>query len=166
VELSISRECLRIVDIADMVVSSDPEDTLVTYSLGSCVGMAIYDQHLRIGGMIHCMLPLSKLDPQKAAQKPAMFVDTGVPALLQAMFAAGSQRRNLVIKIAGAASPLDENGSFRIGERNLAVLRKLLWKNELLIGAEDTGGAIARTLYLRLADGLTMIRADGQMREL
>ena len=164
--LSISRECLRIVDIADLVVSGDPADTLVTYSLGSCVGMAIYDPQLRIGGMIHCMLPLSKLDPQKAAQKPAMFVDTGVQALLQAMFAAGSQRRDLVIKIAGASSPLDENGSFRIGERNLAVLRKLLWKNDLLIAAEDTGGTIARTLYLRLSDGRTVLRAGEQMREL
>jgi chemotaxis protein CheD len=59
-----------VVDIADMRISDNPEETLVTYSLGSCVGVTIYDPVIRIGGMIHCMLPLSKVDKEKAANRP------------------------------------------------------------------------------------------------
>ncbi|MCX7934232.1 MAG: chemotaxis protein CheD [Planctomycetota bacterium] len=156
---------LRVVDISEVAFCDDPAATLVTYSLGSCLGVAIYDPRRGVGGMAHCMLPLSKLDPAKAAACPGMFVDTGVTALLEAMFAAGCQRRDLVVKIAGCASLLDENGLFRIGERNHTVLRKILWKNDLLLAAEDVGGVAARTLYLRLADGAVWVRsASGERR--
>ena len=57
------------VDISDMKVSTNPEEILVTYSLGSCVGVVLYDPVVRVGGMIHCMLPLSRIDPEKAALK-------------------------------------------------------------------------------------------------
>ncbi len=68
------------VDISDMKIAQNREDVIVTYSLGSCVGLTLYDPVAGIGGMIHCMLPLSKIDPEKARIKPYMFVDTGVAA--------------------------------------------------------------------------------------
>ncbi|HPO14514.1 MAG TPA: chemotaxis protein CheD, partial [Candidatus Hydrogenedentes bacterium] len=112
-----------------MRIADQPDDVLVTYSLGSCVGLTLYDPVLRIGGMIHCMLPLSKIDPVKAAQVPEMFTDTGVPRLIQTMLDRGAPMRRLVAKVAGAAKLLDEQGTFNIGERNFTVLRKVLWKN-------------------------------------
>jgi chemotaxis protein CheD len=150
------------VDISDMKVSGSADDILVTYSLGSCVGLALYDKVAQVGGMIHCMLPLSKIDAEKAAVKPYMFVDTGVTLLLTELFKRGAQRKNLVAKVAGAGSPLGREETFRIGQRNYTILRKLLWKNNILIEAEDVGGAKARTMYLYMHDGLVTVKSEGK----
>lgn len=149
-----------------MVVSTRPEDVIVTYSLGSCIGLTLYDPSIPVGGMVHCMLPLSRIDPAKAAQNPGMFIDTGVTRLIQDLLNLGALKRRLLAKVAGAASLLDENGTFNIGERNYVVLRKILWKNDILISAEETGGTIARTLYFYMDSGRVMIRSRGQEREL
>lgn len=154
------------VGISEMKVTDCRGDVLVTYSLGSCVGLALYDPVAGVGGLIHCMLPLSKIDPAKAAANPCMFTDTGVPKLIQAVFDLGAERKNLVAKVAGAASLLDEKGLFRIGERNHTVLRKVLWKNNILIAAEDVGGTQARTVYLHMDTGRTVIRSGGRERDL
>ncbi len=154
------------VNISDMKVSKNPEDVLVTYSLGSCVGVALYDPLQKIGGLIHCMLPLSKIDPVKAKDNPCMFVDTGLPLLLQTLLNLGAEKKRIVAKVAGGAVLLNDNGTFRIGERNYIVVRKLLWKNNILISAEDVGGSIARTVYLHINDGKTIVRSAGNEYEL
>lgn len=157
---------LQAVGISEMLVTDRPEDVLVTYSLGSCIGLTLYDPSAGVGGMIHCMLPLSRIDPAKAAKKPAMFVDTGVTALIQRLLDAGASKRSLVAKLAGAAKLLDENGTFNIGERNHVVVRKILWKNDILISAEEIGGTVARTLYLHMDNGRVIIKSQGKEREL
>jgi chemotaxis protein CheD len=154
------------VDISDMKLTSNREDVLVTYSLGSCVGLSLFDPVAGIGAMIHCMLPMSKIDPEKAKTKPYMFVDTGVAAMLRDMYAAGAQRQRLVAKVAGAGSPLGHEETFRIGQRNYTILRKFLWKNDILIAKEDVGGSKARTLFLHMADGRTTVKSEGQEVEL
>jgi len=156
----------HIVGISEMAVSNQVADLLVTYSLGSCVGLALYDPAAQIGGLIHCMLPLSKTDVAKAQSKPAMFVDTGVPLLLQTIFDMGAERRRIVAKVAGASCLLDDKGLFKIGERNYTVLRKILWKNNILIASESVGGTIARTLSLHMDTGRTTIKSGGQEVEL
>jgi chemotaxis protein CheD len=150
------------VEISDMKVSENPGDILVTYSLGSCVGLALFDRVAGVGGMIHCMLPLSKIDADKARVRPFMFVDSGVTQLLTTLFEMGAQRKNLVAKVAGAGSPLGKEETFRIGQRNYTILRKLLWKNSILIDAEDIGGSKARTMYLYMADGLVTVKSEGK----
>ncbi len=154
------------VDISDLKVSRYPDDVLVTYSLGSCVGLTLYDPVAVVGGMIHCMLPMSKIDPDKARLRPSMFVDTGVAAMLGELYAMGAQRQNLIAKVAGAGSPLGREETFRIGQRNYTILRKFLWKNNILIEKEDVGGSKARTLYLYMADGRTTVKSEGKEVEL
>jgi len=154
------------VGISEMRVSNNPADVLVTYSLGSCVGLALYDPTVCVGAMIHCMLPVSKIDPERARISPCMFTDTGVPLLLQRMLDLGAQKRTIIAKVAGAAKLLDETDTFRIGERNKVVLRKILWKNNILITAEDTGGTIARTMYLYMDTGRTTVKSAGKEYEL
>ncbi|MCK4296585.1 MAG: chemotaxis protein CheD [Candidatus Marinimicrobia bacterium] len=154
------------VDISDMKVSKRSDDILVTYSLGSCVALSLYDPVVGVGGLIHCMLPLSKIDPVKARANPYMFTDTGVQALLQAVFDMGAKRENLVTKVAGGARLLDSKNLFRIGERNYTVLRKVLWKNNILITSEDVRGTIARTVYLYMDTGKTTIKSGGKEVEL
>lgn len=155
-----------IVGISEMIVSDNPEDLIITYSLGSCVGLTLYEPRLRIGGLIHCMLPLSKIDPARAVDRPCMFTDTGVPLLLTTLLNMGAEKRNLIAKVAGAASLLDNNGSFNIGERNQVIVRKLLWKNQILIQGEETGGTKARTMSLNMETGVTLLRSGGVEYEL
>jgi chemotaxis protein CheD len=139
---------------------------IVTYSLGSCVGLAVFDPVARVGGMVHCMLPLSKIDPEKAMVNPEMFTDTGVVSLLEAVIDAGGVLGRLIAKVAGGASPLDDKGFFKIGERNYTVLRKILWKNNILIAGEDVAGTKARTMYLFMDTGRTVVKSNGVEVEL
>ncbi len=155
-----------VVEISDMKVTRNPKDVLVTYSLGSCVGVAFYDPVAFVGGLIHCMLPLANIDPSKAEARPCMFVDTGIEALLKNIFAGGATRQNLVAKIAGAGSPLGKEEIFRIGHRNFTMVRKILWKNNIKIDGTDVGGTAARTLSLRMSDGRTIVRIQGKEVEL
>lgn len=157
---------LHAVGISEMAVSDNPEDILATYSLGSCVGLALYDPGVRLGGLIHCMLPLSRIDPNKAAKLPAMFVDTGVPRLIQAMLNRGARKARLIAKAAGAAHLFDDDNLFNIGARNYTMLRKILWKNDILIVDEDVAGTNWRTLYLHIDTGRTMVRSNEIEREL
>ncbi|TLM81053.1 MAG: chemotaxis protein CheD, partial [Actinobacteria bacterium] len=76
----------HIVSISELVVSSDPQDTLVTYSLGSCVGLALHDPVAGVGGLLHAMMPMSSANKDKAAEMPAMYADTGAQMMLQALF--------------------------------------------------------------------------------
>ncbi len=154
------------IGISEMAVTNGAEDVLITYSLGSCLGISLYDPVAKVGGMIHCMLPLSKVDRDKARKKPAMFVDTGVPALLQQLFELGAKRNRLVVKVAGGARVFDKDDHFKIGERNYTILRKVLWKNSILIDGEEVGGTVARTMSLEMADGTTRIKSKGRQWEI
>jgi chemotaxis protein CheD len=147
-----------VVGVADMVVSNDSSAEIVTYSLGSCLGLTIYDPVKKIGGLLHLMLPDSKIDAAKAVSAPFMFVDTGVPRLFHAAYHLGADRGRLTIKVAGGAQLLDQEGIFNIGNRNFEALSKLLVQNGLQLHARDTGGLSSRTLRLDLTNGNVSIK--------
>ncbi|MDQ3000944.1 MAG: chemotaxis protein CheD [Fibrobacterota bacterium] len=155
-----------IVGVADMRYSTQPEDVIITYSLGSCIGLTLFDSEKKIGGLVHCMLPLSKIDAAKAEANPFMFIDSGVSAFLQTLFDLGAQRKTLVAKVAGGSHIMDDKGIFNIGERNNTVVRKMLWKNNILISGEDVGGSVPRTMSLDLATGKTVLKMNGGEREI
>lgn len=142
-----------------MKVSLNEDDTIITYALGSCLGITAYDPIAKIGGLVHVMLPLSKADPEKAKQRPAMYVDTGFQLLMNAMYKAGAQKKNLEINVAGGASMKQSESEdyFKIGKRNFTILRKLLWKNGFMIANQDVGGSNSRTMTLSIADGMVSI---------
>jgi chemotaxis protein CheD len=147
-----------VVDIADYAVSKDPEAVLITYSLGSCIGVTIWDPVVHVAGMLHYMLPESSLSPEKAKASPAMFCDTGVPRLFRAAYELGAVKKRLVVKVAGGSQLLDENGTFNIGKRNYLALRKIFWKNGVMVDGEDVGGAISRTVRLQVGTGEVTIK--------
>jgi len=160
------REGLRTVGISEMWISRLKGEVLVTYSLGSCVALSLYDPAIGAAGLIHCMLPQGSIDPEKARRSPAMFVDVGVQALLDQMVTLGSSRRSLIAKVVGGANVFDDRGMFRIGERNYTTLRKILWKNEILIAAEDVGGTKPRTMYVSVSTGRVILRTGTEQAEL
>ena len=154
-----------VVAVGDMKIGQNV-DMIVTHALGSCLGLMVYDPIAKVGGLLHAMLPLSKINPDKAKTNPYMFVDTGVPTLFKALYEIGGQKSRMVIKAAGCGNPLGKNEMFKIGERNYTVLKKLFWKNSILLEAEDVGGTISRTVYLELATGQTVISSGGKKSEL
>ena len=149
-----------------MAVTSDPEDVLIAPNLGSCVAVSVFDPVGRRGGMIHCLLPMSKSDPEKAKQNPCMYVDTGVSTLLENLLAGGADKRKLVIIAAGGANINDDQNVFEIGKKNYTVLKKILWKNNLLFRAEHFGESCSRTLSLDIATGKTFLKIRGETTEL
>ncbi|CAK9062681.1 Probable chemoreceptor glutamine deamidase CheD 1, partial [Durusdinium trenchii] len=134
-------------------VSNDPNATLVTYALGSCIAVTVFDPVTHVGGMLHLMLPQSSQSPEKAKTNPCMFADLGIPMLFKSAYELGAKKERLVVCAAGGAEILADGGHFKIGSRNRTMLRKLFWKNSILLAAEDTGGSQSRTMTLRLSDG-------------
>jgi chemotaxis protein CheD len=151
-----------VVGVADMKVSNQPEDVLVTHALGSCIGVAIYDPVSRVGGILHYMLPDSSLDPVKGQENPFMFADTGIPRLFRECYRLGAQKSRLLVKVAGGSQVLGNQEHFQIGRRNYAALRKIFLKNNVLIDQEDVGGNKARTLFLEIATGNVWVKIMGQ----
>ena len=151
-----------VVGISDVKVSKNPSDVLVTYALGSCIGVAVYDPIVKVGGLLHYMLPDSTLDPDKAKGKPAMFADTGIPLLFKSCYQLGAEKKRMVVKVIGGASILDDTNYFRIGQKNIMALRKIFWKNNVLIDKEDTGKNCNRTVRLHIASGLVVVKASGE----
>lgn len=158
----------HIIGIADMKISAQPDDSLITYALGSCLGITAYDPVAKVGGMIHIMLPLSSVNPKKAKENPFMFVDTGVPELFRACYKAGAVKQRLVVKVAGGASTQqnDKKDQFQIGKRNFLMLRKLLWKNNVLIESFDVGDNHSRTMLLDIETGDVILKTQSEETKL
>lgn len=154
----------QVIGIADMKISKSAEDVLITYALGSCLGIAIYDAVARVGGLLHVMLPTSTVNPSKAANNPLMFVDTGVPELFKACYKAGAKKERLIVKVAGGASLQnnEETDQFQIGKRNFLMLRKLLWKNNVLIKSFDVGENFSRTMSLDMSSGAVTLKINNE----
>ena len=147
-----------VVGISDLAVSSNPADVIKTFSLGSCIGVCMYDPILHIGGLLHFMLPLSSTSPDKAKTKPAMFADTGLALLFGELRKKGAVSNRLQVKLAGGAHMLDQKLHFNIGERNMIAVRKILWKNNILIKASHVGGNIPRTMWIEIATGKVVVK--------
>ena len=154
-----------VVLVGDMKVGNKG-DTLVTHALGSCLGLMVYDPVAQVGGLLHAMLPLSKINLQKAETNPFMFVDTGVPMLFKTIYGIGGQKSRLITKAAGCGQPLGNNEMFKIGERNYTILKKLLWKNNVILEAEDIGGTASRTVHFDLSTGKVVISSNNLKWEL
>jgi len=155
----------RVIGIAEMAVSVNGGDRLVTYALGSCLGICVHDPVAGVGGLLHVMLPSSDIDPQKAQRNPFMFVDTGVPELFRAAYRAGAQKERLIVKVIGGASTGDSEqpDSFQVGKRNVLTLKKLLWKNGVILRAEDVGGQrLSRTVFMQVGSGEVLVKTNGR----
>ena len=150
------------VGIGEWVVANGKDDVIKTYALGSCIAVIIIDTKLQIAGLIHIALPDSTIDAEKAKKLPGYFADTGLPLMIEEMKEKGSVRANIMVKIAGGATVMDDKGIFDIGKRNLLAAKRILWKSSLGAVGEDTGGEISRTVTVRVADGETTISSSNK----
>ncbi|MGI5978944.1 MAG: chemotaxis protein CheD [Oscillospiraceae bacterium] len=151
------------VGIADFNVAKD-DDTLVTYALGSCVGICLYDPVMKLAGLSHIMLPSIKefTDPKALAQT-GKYADSAIELLMNKMISMGARKIRLRAKIAGGAqmfAPVNNNTNLAgIGERNVIAVKKELARLSIPIVAEDTGKNYGRTLFLSSADGVMRIKS-------
>lgn len=156
----------QIVGVGQLAASAEPGTLLTAISLGSCLSVAVYDPLIRAGGLLHLMLPDSSLSPPRAAANPGTFVDTGVPALFQALYALGAEKYRTRIYVVGGAQIIDDAGVFNIGRRNYDALTTLLHKHNLRIRGEHVGGNLSRSCALDIATGQVRVRAAGDPGEI
>jgi len=149
-----------IVGVGDMMISSTQNAVIVTYALGSCIGLSAYDPLLRLGGLIHIMLP-EATDGLSSQKNPYMFAETGLPIFFDELLKLGSKKFRLEIKIAGGASLFNENKMFNIGERNYNYIRNYLSVNGYRLTSEAVGGTCSRTMATDINTGKVTIKIPG-----
>jgi chemotaxis protein CheD len=155
-----------VVGMADCRFGDTPEQVLATYALGSCIGLAVHDPAAGVGALLHFMLPDSAIDRGRGRDNPWMFADTGIPMMLQRLYAHGASKRRITARAAGGASMMDVGNVFDIGRRNYLAMRKILWKAGILVHGEAVGGVRSRTVRLEIGSGRFLIQEAGEVREL
>lgn len=146
------------VGMADFKVGRNPA-SLISYGLGSCVGIAFYDAVSKVGGLAHIMLPDSK--QARSTENPAKFADTALPLMLNEMQKLGALKSRVTAKIAGGAQMFtfaNTTDIMRVGERNSEAVRIILQKMDICLIADDTGGNYGRTVELKLDSGLFRVK--------
>ena len=144
-----------------MKVSSDPESIFSTRSLGSCIGIAIYDGVVQVGGLLHFMLPDSSIDPARASKHPYIFADIGVPRFLESAIELGAKSHRLKVIVAGGAQIFNQTGLFSIGGRNYSTVQKIFGKNDISIDYQEVGGYENRKIKLSIGSGIVWLRTAG-----
>jgi chemotaxis protein CheD len=149
-----------IVRVADFRAAG-ADGVLVTLGLGSCVGIALYDATVKVGGLAHVLLPSPSLG-RKTVDQPAKFPQTAIPALLAEMSQLGADRRRLTARLVGGASMfgnLAPPGSIQMGERNLVASREVLNAHGIPITGESVGGDFGRSVRFIVAEGRLHVRS-------
>ncbi len=149
-----------IVGIADMKLTQH-NGTLITYALGSCIGICIYDPLIKLAAMIHIMLPLNM---ETGRKNPFKYADSGLRETINQMVARGANKSRLVVKIAGGAKMFELSGGNlgSIGQRNIESVRMVLKREGLRLAGEDVGGTVARTMLFSPTTGMVCIRSYGR----
>jgi len=154
---------LLTVSIGGLEVTADRDTTLITHGLGSCIAVMTFDPQAKVAGMLHFQLPTSILSPERARESPGTFADTGIPLLFERMYALGAKKQSIVVKVAGGGNFHGDNGTFDIGKRNYTMMRKIFWKAQVLIAAEDCGGSRSRTARLFVDTGQITIQSGSEV---
>jgi chemotaxis protein CheD len=149
------------VGLGELVISHDPEDVLVAYGLGSCVGIGMYNPHTHTGGLLHAVLPEKFNGDGDSATK---FVNTGIPILFDKLKINEADAHTIMIYMAGGANMLINSQigtTFDIGTRNVATALQTLEKMKLRLINSEVGGNNGRTVRLYISSGRMTVRVIG-----
>ncbi|MEW5919714.1 MAG: chemotaxis protein CheD [Bacillota bacterium] len=151
------------VKIADMAVLKD-NGLIITVGLGSCVGICLYDEISRVGGLAHILLAESQqFKSRDGAVNKAKFADTAIPLLLEKMEKFGGKRSRLRSKIAGGSQLfVFKKTNISVGEKNVETVRRTLKKLNIPVVGEDVGGSHGRTMRLYIDSGRVTISTVGK----
>jgi putative nucleotidyltransferase with HDIG domain len=120
--------------------------------LGTCLGVAIYDPVVAVGGLIHLLLP----EPMSidGAFQPEKYASTGFPLFLQALAGAGATVENMKACIAGGAlvGPLEDSDlQLDIGGRTAERVMQIIAAEGIRVDKLETGGFFTCSLTLDLS---------------
>ena len=149
------------IGIGECRVSKDEDDVLITHALGSCIAVMVHDPVAKVAGLLHYMLPEAGPHGDRAAERPYVYADTGIPLLLQSVYQMGANKSRMMVSAAGGAQMADPNGTFNIGKRNHLALRKIFWKAGVIVHKEDIGGTTSRTVRIDVGSGRVQVRTTG-----
>ena len=158
----IKQEQTAMIGIGEYRVGSFP---MMTIGLGSCIGLTLFDENLKIGAMVHIMLP----DSAGRTDRPGKYADTAIPLLIKELTDLGSKKRSIIAKMAGGACMFEYFGAnLNIGERNIQKVRSLLSSTQIKLVSDDVGGKVGRSVtFLPESGGRVMIRrADGSTKDI
>jgi len=147
------------VGISDWKINKG-EGSIVTYALGSCVGICLYDKEAKIGGLSHIMLPDSTGVAAGVATNRMKFANTAIPDMLSAMLKMGAVKARIKAKIAGGAQMFaTSNEKFNIGDRNVVAVKESLRTLSIPIIAQDTGLNFGRTVFFYTGSGKVEVKS-------
>ena len=147
------------VGIADLKVARR-QGLLITYALGSCIGAALYDPVIKLGGLLHIMLPSAE---NIAVDNTYKFADTGIQEMLRKMQIFGGMKSRYICKIAGGAKMFEMQGSLgNIGQRNIESVQNTMRREGIRIVRQDVGANYARTMSVEVETGIVKIRSYGR----
>ena len=133
------------------------QQVLISYALGSCVGVCLYDKSRKIAGMVHVILPEKAVAVNR--ENPYKFGDEGVRRLVQEMERLGAEKKRLTAIIAGGAKMFETGRpEWEIGAQNVASVKKTLAEEGIRLIAEDTGKNYGRTVSFYAGDGKMEVR--------
>lgn len=157
-----------VVGVGDMKASDDRGADVVTYALGSCLCVVVFDPVVKVVGMLHAMLPGVSSAPHRGIDKPAMFVDLGIPIVVRACLNLGARYERLMLFAAGGANmgfPTSREG-LGIGERNIAAMHRSLSELGLELSGADLGGRLSRKVSVSVSNGATFVSGEAGVTEL
>ncbi|MBF0120585.1 MAG: chemotaxis protein CheD [Desulfobacterales bacterium] len=147
----LSKKDVKIIKVLIGEVSLTRAPNLLQAILGSCVGVCIYDEVEKLGGLAHVFLPSS--DGHQSEKLPSKFANIAIPMLRDAMIKHGGHQKNLKAKIAGGAnmfSKITVKPGQHIGVLNLEAVKKALYDLDIPIISTDTGGNNGRKVEFEL----------------
>ena len=153
------------VGLGEQAVSRSPEDVLVAYGLGSCVGVVMTDPVSRVSGLLHAVLPRATDGMERTDTNPSKYVEGGIEGLIAALVKQGANKNRLIVRLIGGANMLVSSGltrSFDIGTRNIEAARTTLNRLRMPIAVEEVGGHTGRTVRVYVADSRVTVRVIGE----
>lgn len=151
---------MLVVGISDVKMTKAP-GVIVTYALGSCIGICFYDQAARLGALLHIMLP----DAPAKIDNVFKYADSGIAETVRKLESMGANRSRLTAKIAGGAQMFQVPGDSQlgnIGKRNSDSVKMSLLRMRIPVLKADVGGTFARTVEFDTSTGIAKIRTYGQ----
>lgn len=143
----------KTIGLGEMVVSNQIGDVLKTYALSTCVGVTAYSQSKRVAGMAHIVLP-SPFPNIAEVAKPAYYATNGIPLLIHHLcHEYGCLKKDLTINLFGGADSKNSGDVFKVGNRNLIMIKHLLEYMNMNYQMIDTGGNYSRTIEMDIFSG-------------
>ena len=152
----------RMVRMGEWHVEADPDGRVACIGLGSCIGLALLDRRTSVAGVAHVMLPTAG---DREVDRPYKYADLAVPALVEAVLAAGGGRHRLEAVLAGGAEMFARSGQ-EIGARNADAVTRALAAQRIRVRVQRTGGSKGRTLTVLVGPGEVTCREAGGRDEL